>query len=78
MRVVLDEHIVEIRAKRCAEARFTKVNTMDVMNWMSVVFDKAAEKFDEDGRHALAQRAKEDADALYQKLNDYHYYDDVR
>jgi len=78
MRVVLDGNIVEIRAKKCVESRFTKQNTMDTMNWMSVVFDKAAEKFEEDGRFALAQRAKEDADALYQKLNDYHYYDDVR
>ena len=78
MRVVLDGNIVEIRAKKCAEARFTKVNTMDTMNWMSVVFDKAAEKFDEDGRHALAQRAREDSDALFHKLNEYHYYDDVR
>ena len=76
MRVVLDENIVEIRAKKCAEARFTKVNTMDTMNWMSVVFDKAAEKFDEDGRHALAQRAREDAHNLYEKLKKYGYYND--
>ena len=78
MRVVLDRNIVELRAKACTEARFTKTNTMDTMNWLSIVFSKAAEKFDEDGRHALAQRAKEDADALFQKLNDYHYYDDVK
>ena len=78
MRVVLDRNIVEIRAKNCMESRFTKQNTMDTMNWLSVVFDKAAEKFDEDGRHAMAQRAREDSDALFQKLKEYHYYDDVR
>lgn len=78
MRVVLSGDIVEIRAKNCTEARFTKQNTMDTMNWMSIVFDKAAEKFTDEGKYALAQRAREDADILYQKLNDYHYYDDVR
>lgn len=77
MRVVLNGDIVEIRSKNCTESRFTKQNTMDTMNWMSIVFGKAAEKFDEDGRHAMAQRAKEDADALWDKLNDYHYYDNV-
>lgn len=77
MRVVLNGDIVEIRSKNCTESRFTKQNTMDTMNWMSMVFSKAAEKFAEDGKHALAHRVKEDADALWDKLNDYHYYDDV-
>ena len=77
MRVVMDRNIVELRAKRNAESRFTKQNTMDTMNWMSIVFDKAAEKFDEDGRPAMAQRAREDAEALCQKLEEYQYYDDV-
>ena len=77
MRVVLNGDIVEIRSKNCTESRFTKQNTMDTMNWMSIVFDKAAEKFAEDGKHAMAQKAKEDADALWDKLNDYHYYDNV-
>lgn len=78
MRVVLNGDIVEIRSKNCTESRFTKQNTMDTMNWMSIVFGKAAEKFDEDGRHAMAQRAREDADALWDKLNDYRYYDDIK
>ena len=78
MRVVLDRNIVELRAKACTESRFTKQNTMDTMNWMSIVFDKAAEKFEEDGRPVMAQRAREDAEALFQKLEEYHYYDDVR
>lgn len=77
MRVVLSGDIVEIRSKNCAESKFTKQNTMDTMNWLSIVFNKAAEKFEEDGAFGLAQNAKEDAHALFQKLNEYHYYDDV-
>lgn len=77
MRVVLSGDIVEIRSKNCAESKFTKQNTMDTMNWLSIVFGKAAEKFEEDGAFGLAQNAKEDAHALFQKLNEYHYYDDV-
>ena len=77
MRVVLDRNIVELRAKRSAESRFTKQNTMDTMNWLSIVFGKAAEKFEEEGALGLAQNAKEDAHALFQKLNEFHYYDDV-
>lgn len=77
MRVVLSGDIVEIRSKNCAESKFTKQNTMDTMNWLSVVFDKAADMFEAEGNSLLANRAKEDGDALFEKLNDYHYYDNT-
>ena len=77
MRVVLSGDIVEIRSKNCTESKFTKQNTMDTMNWLSVVFDKAADMFEAEGNPLLAHRAKEDGDALFKKLNDYHYYDNT-
>jgi len=77
MRVVLSGDIVELRSKNCTESKFTKQNTMDTMNWLSVVFDKAADMFEAEGNTPLANRAKEDGDALFEKLNDYHYYDNT-
>ena len=56
-------------------AEFTSENRIKPMLRLTPTL---AEKFDEDGRHAMAQRAREDSDALFQKLNEYHYYDDVR
>jgi len=77
MRVVLSGDIVELRSKNCTESKFTKQNTMDTMNWLSVVFDKAADMFEAEGNSLLAHRAKEDGDVLFEKLNDYHYYDNT-
>ena len=77
MRVVLSGDIVELRSKNCTDSKFTKQNTMDTMNWLSVVFDKAAEQFEAEGNPLLAYRAKEDGNALFEKLMDYHYYDNV-
>ena len=77
MRVVLSGDIVELRSKNCTESKFTKQNTMDTMNWLSVVFDKAAEQFEAEGNPLLAHRAKEDGDAIFEKLKDYGYYNTV-
>ena len=78
MRVVLSGDIVELRSKNCTESKFTKQNTMDTMNWLSVVFDKAADMFKAEGNPVLAHRAEEDGDAIFEKLSDYGYYDDVK
>ena len=78
MRVVLDSNIVEIRAKKCEESRFTKTNTMDTMNWMSIMFREAAKSFENRGYPVHAKHATEAADVLYEKLNKYHYYDSVK
>lgn len=75
MRFVIDRNVVEMRSKGVQDERFTKKQTMHTMNWLSIVFDKAAEKFEEEGAHGLAQNAREDSTALFQKLCDYHYYD---
>lgn len=78
MRVVLNGDIVEVRSKNCTESKFTKQNTMDTMNWLSVVFDKAADMFEAEGNPPLAHRAKEDGDALFEKLRKNGYYDDAK
>lgn len=78
MRVVLRGNIVEIRAKACEEGRFTKTNTMDTMNWLSICLNEAARYNEEHGHDVCAKEMREAANALYEKLNKYHYYDDVR
>ena len=74
MRVELRGNIVEIRAKNCEEGRFTKTNTMDTMNWLSIALREAAEYNEERGFYACAEEMREGADALYEKLEKYHYY----
>ena len=78
MRVVLRGNIVEIRAKACEEGRFTKTNTMDTMNWLSICLSDAAKYNEERGHHACAEEMREAANNLYEKLSKYHYYDAVR
>lgn len=78
MRVVLGGNIVEIRAKNCEESRFTKTNTMDTMNWLALMFREAAENYERKGYPAHAGQAKDAADALHEKLNRYHYYENVK
>lgn len=75
MRAVINQSVVELRAKKPAEERFTKRETMAIMNYLSIVFDKAAEKFEEEGRKASAMGCRENADNLYEKLDDMGYYD---
>lgn len=77
MRVVLSGDIVELRSKNCTESKFTKQNTMDTMNWLSIIFYEASKSFEADGHCVMAQKAKEDGDALFTKLKDCGYYDDV-
>lgn len=78
MRVVLKGNIVEIRAKACEEGRFTKTNTMDTMNWLSICLDEAAKYNEEHGHPACAEAMREAADNLYEKLKKYGYYDRVK
>lgn len=74
MRVVLKGNIVEIRAKACEEGRFTKTNTMDTMNWLSICLNEAAKYNEEHGHHVCAEEMREAADNLYKKLEKYGYY----
>jgi len=78
MRVVLRGNIVEIRAKNCEEGRFTKTNTMDTMNWLSLCLKEAAKYNDEIGCPVCAKEMREAADNLYEKLRKNGYFDDVR
>lgn len=78
MRVVLRGNIVEIRAKACEEGRFTKTNTMDTMNWLSICLSEAAKYNEEHGHYACAEEMQEAADNLYEKLKRYKYYDRVK
>ena len=75
MRVVLKGNIVEIRAKACEEGRFTKTNTMDTMNWLSICLSEAAKYNEEHDHYACAEEMREAADNLYEKLKKYGYYD---
>ena len=74
MRVVLDGNIVEIRAKNCEEGRFTKTDTMNVMNWLSLCLKEAAKYNEEIGCPVCANEMREAADNLYEKLKKYGYY----
>ena len=74
MRVVLNGHIVELRAKACEEGKFTKTDTMNVMNWLSLCLKEAASYNDKIGCHACAEEMRENADSLYKKLEKYGYY----
>lgn len=78
MRVVLNGHIVELRAKACEEGRFTKTDTMNVMNWLSSSLREAAMYNSTIGACVCAEHLSKDAHALYEKLDKHHYYDDVK
>lgn len=78
MRVVLNGDIVELRSKNCEGAKFTKQNTLDTICWLAVVLNAAGDKFEEEGNVGFAKSVRESAYALHQKLEKYHYYDDVR
>ena len=78
MRVVLRGNIVEIRAKNCEEGRFTKTNTMDTMNWLSICLNEAAKYNEEHGHYVCAKEMRKAADNLYEKLKKYGYYDSIK
>lgn len=78
MRVVLNGHIVELRAKACEEGKFTKTDTMNVMNWLSASLREAAMYNSTIGAYVYAEHLNDDADALFEKLKKNGYYDDVK
>lgn len=78
MRVALNGHIVELRAKACEEGRFTKTDTMNVMNWLSSSLMEAAMYNSTIGAHVCAEHLNKDAHALFEKLKKNGYYDSVK
>ena len=78
MRVVLNGHIVELRAKACEEGKFTKTDTMNVMNWLSISLREAAVYNSTMGADVCAKYLNADADALFEKLKKNGYYDDAK
>lgn len=74
MKFLMDQSVVEIRARKISDDWFTKHETMDVMNWLGVIFEKAAMQYDREGNHLLAHIARQDAQHIFGKLEDNNYY----
>lgn len=74
MKFIMDQSICEFRAKGLNDDWYTKKGTMDAMNWLSIVFDKAADTFEREGKTLLAHIARQDGTHIYNKLNDQGYY----
>ena len=70
----MNGHIVELRAKAYEEGKFTKTDTMNVMNWLSLCLKEAAMYNSTIGAHVCAEEMRETADNLYKKLEKYGYY----
>ena len=74
MKFLMDQSVVELRARKISDEWFTKGETMDVMNWLGVIFEKAAMQYDREGNHLLAHIARQDAQHIFGKLEDNNYY----
>lgn len=46
-----------------------------MMNYLSIVFGKAAERYESLGLYGLAKQARENSNLIYNALDDCHYYD---
>lgn len=74
MKFVLNQSVCEIRAKGLKDNWYTKKETMDALNWLSIVLDKAADTFEREDKTLLAHIARQDATHIYNKLTDQGYY----
>ena len=74
MKFLMDQSVVELRARKISDDWFSKGETMDVMNWLGVIFEKAAMQYDREGNHLMAHIARQDAQHIFGKLDDNNYY----
>lgn len=80
MRFVLDGFVVEIRAKKVSNgenARFTKEQTMEFCNKMSIAFGDAARWNEAKGYNGIAESYRDVSDEIYEKLDKHGFYNDV-
>lgn len=75
MRFLMNQSVVELRAKGLNDDWYSKNETMYAMNWLGCIFEKAAMQYDAEGKQLLAHIARQDATAIFNKLEDHHFYD---
>ena len=75
MKFLIGQSVVELRARKISDEWFTKGETMDVMNLMGVIFEKSAMQYEREGNKLMAHIIRQDAQHIFGKLEENHYYD---
>lgn len=80
MRFVLEGFVVEIRAKRSNDenARFTKTDTMEFCNKMSIAFEESARWNEANGYDVCAESLRDSSNEIYEKLEKQGFYKDLQ
>lgn len=81
MLLEINGYEIEIKAKAAWHKRFNQEDTKGFLNFLSIVFDEAAEGLNASGRESAkrcSQYRKEDATNIFHALEKAGYYDSVR
>lgn len=73
MTIKFQDMVIEIKAKH-EGGRFNNKDTMRMINYLSILADKAADAYEKRGRDALSEDAREFAETTYDLLLENGFY----
>ena len=78
MKLIIGEFEVEVKAKiRGVSKRNNVLDTLNLLNQMSIAFDEAAINYNRDGYHALSDECKRKGADIYNALEKAGAYKDL-
>ena len=74
MKITMCGYDVSISAKHSWQDKKSKRATLELLNYLSILFDEAAENYEKDGFEQGAKKANQYSDELYEICNNNGLY----